>query len=79
MGDSTPTAGVSGAADKRPIGSLIPKEAAIHVSIELTALARTGHRGRSLDYPVRPLQQRRRDSQTERLGGLDVDDQLEFG
>jgi len=33
----------------------------------------------SLDYPVGPLQQRWRERQAERLGGLDVDDQLELG
>src|SRR5437773_1162194 len=32
-----------------------------------------------LDHFIRPPQQRRRDRQAERLGGLEVDDQLEFG
>jgi hypothetical protein len=31
-----------------------------------------------LDYLIRPLQERRRDRQAERLGGLEVDDQLEL-
>src|SRR5262249_56018968 len=35
--------------------------------------------GRSLDHLIRPRQQRRRDRQAERLGGLEVDDQLELG
>jgi hypothetical protein len=29
-------------------------------------------------HPVGPLQERRRDGQAERLGGLEVDDQLEM-
>jgi hypothetical protein len=33
----------------------------------------------SLDQLVRPPQQRRRDGQPERHGGLEVDDQLELG
>src|SRR5260370_982275 len=32
-----------------------------------------------LDYLIRPLQERRRDRQSESLGGLEVDDQLELG
>src|SRR4030095_6503376 len=32
-----------------------------------------------LDYVVRPLQQRLRNRQPERLGGLQIDDQLELG
>src|SRR4030095_4996282 len=32
-----------------------------------------------LDHLIRPRQQRRRDRQAERLGGLEVDDQLELG
>src|SRR5258708_14039007 len=32
-----------------------------------------------LDHRIRPLQERRRDRQAERLGGLEVDDQLELG
>src|SRR5215469_10553492 len=32
---------------------------------------------RSLDHFIRPRQQRRRDRQAKRLGGLEVDDQLE--
>ena len=32
-----------------------------------------------LDHLIRPQQQRRRDRQAERLGGLEVDDQLELG
>src|SRR5467141_1888068 len=35
-------------------------------------------RGRSLNHLIRPLQERRRDRQAERLGGLHVDDQLEL-
>ena len=35
--------------------------------------------GRSLDQLIRPPQQRRRDRQAERLGGLHVDDQHELG
>src|SRR5262249_48298773 len=35
--------------------------------------------GRSLDHLIRPRQQRRGDRQAERLGGLEVDDQLELG
>src|SRR5258708_31894537 len=34
---------------------------------------------RSLDHPIRPLQERRRDRQAERLGGLEVDHQFELG
>ena len=34
---------------------------------------------RSLNDLVRPLQQRRRDREAERLGRLEVDDELEFG
>jgi len=33
----------------------------------------------SLDHLIRPLEQRRRDREPERLGGLEVDYQLEFG
>jgi hypothetical protein len=32
----------------------------------------------SLDHLIRALQQRRRDRQAENLGGLEVDDKLEF-
>src|SRR5262249_23556388 len=35
--------------------------------------------GESLNYLIRPRQQRRRDGQAEGLGGLEVDDQLELG
>src|SRR6266851_727082 len=35
--------------------------------------------GPSLDYLIRPLQERRGDRQAEGLGGLQVDDQLELG
>ena len=35
--------------------------------------------GPSLDHLIRPLQQRRRDRQAERFGGLEVDHQLELG
>src|SRR5262249_32340586 len=31
-----------------------------------------------LNYLIRPQQQRRRDGETERFGGLEVDDELEF-
>ena len=34
---------------------------------------------KSLDHLIRPLQQRRRHRQPERLGSLEVDDQLELG
>jgi hypothetical protein len=34
--------------------------------------------GRSLDDLIRPQQQRRRDREAERLGRLEVDDQLEL-
>jgi hypothetical protein len=34
--------------------------------------------GRSLDDLIRPPQQRRRDRQAERFGGLEVDDHLEL-
>ena len=34
--------------------------------------------GPSLDHVIRPLQERRRDREAERLGGLEVDDQLEL-
>jgi hypothetical protein len=33
----------------------------------------------SLNHLIRPLQERRRDRQTERLGGLEVDEELELG
>src|SRR5216683_3153549 len=36
------------------------------------------HAGSSLDHPIRPLQERRRDRQAEGLGGLEVDDQVEL-
>ena len=32
-----------------------------------------------LDHLIRPPQQRRRDRQTEGLGGLEIDDQLKLG
>src|SRR5262245_2535786 len=41
--------------------------------------AHAGPRYGSLDYFIRPPQQRRRDRQAEGLGGLEVDDQLELG
>jgi hypothetical protein len=37
-----------------------------------------GHAAGLLDYLIRSLQERRRDRQAERLGGLEVDDQLEL-
>src|SRR5262249_30764500 len=39
---------------------------------------RAGPRCRSLDHLIRPRQQRGRDRQPHRLGGLEVDDQLEL-
>jgi hypothetical protein len=33
----------------------------------------------SFNHLIRPLQDRRRDRQAERLGGLEVDDELELG
>src|SRR5438445_10264822 len=39
----------------------------------------TGHASRSLDHLIRPLQERRRDRQAEGLGGLEIEEQFEFG
>jgi len=44
--------------------------------IEITIEIRLGFD--SFDQLIRPQQQRRRDGEAERLGGLEVDDQLEF-
>jgi hypothetical protein len=45
--------------------------------VKSVSLHRRTRAARSLDHLVRPQQHRRRDRQAERLGGLEVDDELE--
>ena len=50
---------------------------AVSFSADAGAIARS--RVGSLDHVIRPQQQRRRDREAERLGGLEVDDEFELG